>query len=343
MAITNRVAIVGKGEFGQTLGSLLVEAGHSEISYCHRDSQGEYSAQQLDFLKTADVILYTVKSEAMPSVIQKTKPYISQDAKIISAVKGMRYDAETKTLTTTTDLLEQEFPNNVIAALSGPNLSAEINAKKPTFTVIAAQDKEGPRRYLILTERLCRLFKTSYFRPIPGLDLKGLEYGGALKNPLAIATGFIRAYFGPSCNTFGSVIEWGWTDLKRIYQKISEQRFGEARDLPEGCMGDLSATATSSDSRNYKFGRKLGKAHQTKDQGAVAKALKCGLKKTVEGLPTLQAICSYAQTHNVPLVILPELHGIIFEGKDPAELNFDTLEKRVLKTHWMQYMQKEHP
>lgn len=331
MADRTRVTIVGKGEFGTTLGSLLDEAGQSDFAYCTRAKRGMYEGtyppEHLERLRTSDVIVLSVSSKALNPAARVIQPYVPPTATLLSTVKSIWYDAEQQQLMTATDLLKQYFPNNLLAALSGPNLAAEIKKKLPTTTWIATE-KTRKRKYVVRAEQLCRLFRTPSFSALPWCEMKSLEYGGALKNPPAMAAGFIRAYRGYSCNDFGDLMEWAQEDFRAIYNKIAELRFGKKTPQPRGFLSDLVATSLSRSSRNHQFGRSLGRAWK-KGKDEVTRVMQEAQTQTVEGLRTLDDICAFAEVHQIPTLLYSRLYGIIFKGEDPSQLNFKELTKKV--------------
>lgn len=331
MADRTRVTIIGKGDFGTTLGNVLEEAGQSDFAYCSRAKRGRYEGtyapEQLDRLRTSDVIVLAVSSKAVNTVARVIQPYVPPSATLLSTVKAIWYDPDQKQLITTTDLLKEYFPNNLLAAMSGPNLAAEIKKKLPTTTWIATEPARK-RKYIVHAEHLCRLFRTPSFSALPWCEMKSIEYGGALKNPPAMAAGFIRAYRGYSCNDFGDLIEWAQEDFRVIYNKIAELRFGKKTPQPRGFLSDLVATSLSRSSRNHQFGRDLGKAWRNgKDE--VARVMQDAQTKTVEGLRTLDDICAFADAYQIPTLLYARLYGIIFKGEDPSQLNFKELTKKV--------------
>ena len=69
-----------------------------------------------------------------------------------------------------------------IAALSGPNLAAEIARGLPASAVVAATDPE-------LAQRIVARLGRREFRLYVNRDILGVELCGALKNIVAIAAG----------------------------------------------------------------------------------------------------------------------------------------------------------
>jgi glycerol-3-phosphate dehydrogenase len=66
--------------------------------------------------------------------------------------------------------------------LSGPSFAKEIVEKQPTAVVVAGS---------VLPDAVIvqRAMSSKYFRVYTSMDTVGVELGGALKNPLAVAAG----------------------------------------------------------------------------------------------------------------------------------------------------------
>ena len=95
-------------------------------------------------------------------------------------VKGLERD----TLLRMSQVIEAAggAPAGRVAALSGPNLAAEVARNLPTSAVVASPDVE-------LAERIIARLGRRRFRLYVNEDLLGVELAGALKNVVAIAAG----------------------------------------------------------------------------------------------------------------------------------------------------------
>ncbi|MBI4145125.1 hypothetical protein HY493_02860 [Candidatus Woesearchaeota archaeon] len=312
------VAIIGGGRFGRTLEKVLHEADHADVAVCAREG-GVYPRRSIETLNKADVVVYAVSSTALRQASLNTSDHIRPDSIVLSAVKGLDY--REGALRTMTDVLAERLLTRTIGAISGPNLEAEINKGLPTYTAIALplpEETKARHARLGIAHELCNLFTTGSFRAIVEPDLLGLEYGGALKNILAIAAGIVEGYFGDARNTQGSILMFGLHDLHSVYAHVSHKRTRTPRKLPEVFLGDAFATATSAGSRNYLFGKLLGS--QLQHGPASADEILCHMDgETVEGLPTLEAVHKYALAHTLDLLIVPQLHGLVSGNKSMRE------------------------
>jgi glycerol-3-phosphate dehydrogenase (NAD(P)+) len=74
-------------------------------------------------------------------------------------------------------------------------------------------------------------------------------------------------------------------------------------------IGDLIATATSEDSRNYTFGKRFASGEDFNHIMATS-------SEVVEGVRTLKIINQLSKNDNLNLPIVTVLHKVIYEGFD---------------------------
>ena len=100
---------------------------------------------------------------------------------IVSVAKGI----ENQTLMRPTQvLLDVVGRGRGLAALSGPNIAAELARYLPATAVAASEDIE-------LAKRIQSVFSTQWFRVYTNSDVIGTELAGATKNVIAIAAGIL--------------------------------------------------------------------------------------------------------------------------------------------------------
>ena len=147
------------------------------------------------------------------------------------------------------EVLADELPSGKhrgICALSGPNLSREIIGSKPASTVIASADVDAA-----CTAQ--RITNSNLFRVYTNEDIVGVEFGGALKNIIALAAGVCDGLnYGD--NAKAAIITRGLAEIGRLAEAAGANPLTLAGLAG---MGDLIATCSSSLSRNQYFGRRL--------------------------------------------------------------------------------------
>ena len=96
----------------------------------------------------------------------------------VSVTKGIEFE----TGETMSRILREQAPADRVAALSGPSFAREVALGIPT-TVVCASESDGTAK------TVQGVFHRPEFRIYRSSDVLGVEYGGALKNVIAIARG----------------------------------------------------------------------------------------------------------------------------------------------------------
>ncbi|HRO73054.1 MAG TPA: glycerol 3-phosphate dehydrogenase, partial [Saprospiraceae bacterium] len=136
-------------------------------------------------------------------------------------------------------------------------------------------------------------------------DLKAADISGSFKNIIAVASGILSG-MGMGKNMQSLLITRGLREM--IYFGTAMGTSGAAY-LGVAGIGDLIATATSDDSRNYTFGKRFA-------GGEAYDHIMATSTEVVEGVRTLKIINQLAKNENLNLPIVTVLHKVIFEGFD---------------------------
>jgi glycerol-3-phosphate dehydrogenase (NAD(P)+) len=222
------------------------------------------------------------------------------NANVLIAAKGMERVSGLRLSEVASEVLGAGCEER-LAVLSGPNLAGEIVKKLPTATVIASRSADT-------ANRLQTLFGHPFFRVYTNSDVTGVELGGALKNPLAIAAGISDA-LGYGENTKATLLTRGLAEITRI-GVASGAKASTFSGLAG--LGDLLATAHSPLSRNYRLGRALG-------EGQTLAEAQLALGHVAEGVPTTAAAVVLAERLGVEAPVMAALYGILNEGATVAE------------------------
>ncbi len=164
---------------------------------------------------------------------------------------------------------ELDMPANRIAVASGPNLALEIAKEQPTAAVVSSESLET-------ATRIAMTATNRYFRSFVNTDVIGTEFGGVLKNLIAVAIGIVDGV-GHGENTKASIITRGLAEMTDF-----AVAFGARPETLSGLagLGDLIATCESSLSRNNTAGRLLGQGYSYSD--VVSR-----MNQTAEGLSSI--------------------------------------------------------
>ena len=135
-----------------------------------------------------------------------------------------------------------------------------------------------------------------------------MEYCGALKNVIAIAAG-ISDGLGYGDNAKAALITRGLVEMRRLGVKL-----GAHPETFAGIagIGDLITTCASKLSRNYSTGQRLA-------AGESREEIQASMKAVAEGIFTTQAELELASEVGVEVPIAQAVHGVLFQGLDPAE------------------------
>jgi len=189
-----------------------------------------------------------------------------------------------------------------IAVASGPNLALEIAKEQPTAAVVSSESLD--------TANLIATTATNpYFRSFVNTDVIGTEFGGVLKNLIAVAIGIVDGV-GYGENTKASIITRGlveMTDFAVAYGGKAETLAGLAG------LGDLIATCESPLSRNNTAGRLLGQGYSYSE---VIKQM----NQTAEGLSSVAPVLELALAKGVDMPIVTQVAAVLAGTLAPRDL-----------------------
>ena len=188
-----------------------------------------------------------------------------------------------------------EDHNGGIGVLSGPSHAEEVVIKQPTTVAASSKDEK-------VSKLIQDLFMNDYLRVYTNNDLVGVELGGALKNIIAVASGIV-AGMGYGDNAKAALMTRGLAEISRLGEKLGADPM---TFLGLGGIGDLIVTCTSTHSRNYTLGFKLGQG-QTMDEALNE------MNMVVEGIYTTNSVYHLAKQQNVDMPITNALYKVLFE------------------------------
>lgn len=327
------VTVIGAGAWGTTLAWLLARNGHS-VRLWGRDARlldevGErrVNARYLPGLRLPanvapvhdldealggePIAFAAVPARALRGVLRLSR---RRPAAVVSCAKGVEPSSgahgepDFKRLS---QVVAEELPGVPVAALSGPNLAAEIAAGLPAATTVASRDHD-------LARCVQDLLQQATFRVYTSPDLVGVELAGVMKNVIALAAGICDG-LRLGDNAKSTIITRGLAETVRFGVRLggTERTFYGLAGL-----GDIVATCASPLSRNHRAGTLLA-AGEAVDGPAIASL-------TAEGLGTVAAVHAFAAAHDVDLPITAEVYRVAYEGKDPRQA-IETLMSRERK------------
>ena len=315
--------MIGAGSWGTTFGKILVDGGSQVMMWARRPelaqeiSEAKRNSQYLPginlprsiaatheiarALDGADQIYLSVPSQSLRENLKALRPLIADsEAPIISLMKGV----ERTTGLRMSQVIEQELrcdPNR-IAVASGPNLALEIAREQPTAAVIASLSQDT-------ADAVARTARNHYFRSFVNTDVIGTEFGGVLKNLIAVAIGIVDGV-GYGENTKASIITRGLVEMTDF--AVANGAKPETLQGLAG-LGDLIATCQSPLSRNNTAGRLLGQGYGFQD---VVKQM----NQTAEGLASVAPILQLAHESDVYMPIVEQVKMVLDGRMDPRHI-----------------------
>ena len=258
----------------------------------------------------AGCVVICTPSKAVADTAGKIAKWLEKDAVVVSASKGLADDEGHRL----SEVIAQKVAGitDRIVALSGPNHAEEVGAGLPCATVAAS---EVPEAVQIVQD----LFMSPVFRVYRSDDIRGVEYGGALKNIMALACGVLDG-IKLGDNSRAALMTRGLVEMTRF-----GVRFGAKMNTFFGLsgMGDLVVTCTSSHSRNHTAGVMMG-------EGKTAKEIVEGTNMVVEGMRTALLVHEIAKREHIDMPITEEVCCLI-NGEHTARKALEVMMERAKK------------
>src|SRR5471032_842183 len=318
-----KITILGAGAWGTALGKALHENGNAvtlwdisaeTLAEIQRGRSEKYLPgvplptdwkTEPDFAKAiggAECLVLAIPSEAFRQVAAKLKAH---PAIFVSVTKGIEFE----TGDTMSRILREQAPADRVVALSGPSFAREVALGIPT-TIVCACESDGTAK------TVQGLFHRPEFRIYRSTDILGVEYGGALKNVIAVCAG-VGDGLGYGDNTKAGLVTRALSEMRRLGMACGAQR--ETFAGLSG-LGDLMLTCFSKQSRNRDLGERLGR-------GETISAIQASHPKLAEGYPTARSAHRLAREKKVAVPIIDEVHAMLYENKNPKQAVRDLISR----------------
>ena len=316
--MSERIAVLGAGSWGTALAVHCGRVGH-EVRLWGRDQalmneiastrenaaylpairvgQGVTPTASLETaLAGVPIVIAAVPSHGMRHVLRIAAPLLPKGAVVVSATKGLESDSLARMSQVIADETGAGHP---IAVLSGPSFALEVARGLPTAVVVASTDPEAATRVQdTLKGPTLRLYVSD--------DVTGVEFGGALKNVIAIAAGVVEG-LGIGHNAMAALITRGLVEMSRL--ACAE---GSRRETLAGLsgLGDLVLTCTGDLSRNRRVGIELGRGRALHD-------ILSSMKMVAEGVRTTGVALALGARRGVELPLAAQMSAVL-DGRTTA-------------------------
>lgn len=253
-----------------------------------------------------DWIVIATPIAGLRSTVQQLHHLCDELPPVLWACKG--FEAGTGRLPH--QVIEEEWPELVCAALSGPSFAKEVALGLPAALALASRDATRAANWAVeLTDPRLRLYSTG--------DLVGVEVGAAVKNVIAIAAGICDG-LQLGYNARAALITRGVAEMARLGVAL-----GGTTETFMGLsgLGDLLLTATGDLSRNRRVGLAMA-------AGQPLSQVLDSLGHVAEGVATAREVLALSQRMGVDMPITEAVCAILFDGVSSA-LALDTLLNRA--------------
>jgi glycerol-3-phosphate dehydrogenase (NAD(P)+) len=320
-------AVLGAGSWGTALSVALADRGlavslygnepsiRDEINAAHRNSRylpevdlpaAIRATTDITEVKNAPLILLVVPSQVARIVLTQLQGVgLPTSTILVNCTKGI--DPGSGKLMH--ELIEEFFPENPVAVLSGPSHAEEVAKRIATLVTVGATDPD-------IATKVQEVFTLPWFRTYTSTDVVGIELGGVVKNVFAIAAGAIDG-LGLGDNAKAAMVTRALAEMTRLGVALGakEETF---RGLSG--IGDLIVTCYSEHSRNNRVGRMLGSG-KTLDEAIAA------MSQVAEGVPNAKNAHELARKLGVRTPLIDQAYEVLFHAKPPAKALRELLER----------------
>lgn len=330
-----KIGYLGIGSWGWCLASLLASKDYELVCWTtkadlaehlnktreHPLLPGHISKGNMKFttnldeaLDNIDFLIESVTSAGFRPVLTKIAEKHELTCPFVITSKGIEQGSDKILSDVAVEIFGEEC-RNLIGCLSGPSYASEVIRGLPTSVVASGYSMET-------TEAICELFRTEKFRVYPNTDVRGIAFGGALKNVIAIACGIAEG-LGLGISSRSALITRGLHEMRKL--ACANGCRAETINGLAG-LGDLVLTCSSMISRNYRFGYLLA-------DGLTPEQAKQKIGMVVEGAYTAVSALELSVKQNIPLPVTEVVHAIIYRGLSPKEAVRMLMNRQVKEEH----------
>jgi len=348
-----KVAVVGGGGWGTALAALLgkevlqgrkrlrVRLWVKEKDLAQRMVQDRINYQYLpnaqipapveisssieEVVSDAELVVTAVPSQYLRSVAQEMAPHVLKGTFVCSVSKGI----ELGTFKRMSEILYEagRIPKKNIAALSGPSHAEEVSIGKATAVVVASGTAA-------VADYVQEVLSAQTFRIYTSRDVRGVEYGGALKNIIAIGAGICDGlqnaqYEGRKINigdnAKATLLTRGIEEIARLGVLLGSRKrtfYGLSG------WGDLLVTSYSRFGRNRLVGECLASG-MTLDE--IKEEKLHGM--VPEGVETARAVYELSKAIKVEMPITEQIYLVLYKGKDIESAISDLMARSLKPEH----------
>ncbi len=320
------MGVVGGGSWGSALAHVLASKGHMVTLFVRKAHVAEHinvhhknphyvqghalhedikATCDMSLLRHQEIVVLALSAQHMRQFLVDVQVFLPFGIVLVNASKGLEVSrqvslqgADSMTMgQVVKDVLAHKAPQ--YAMLSGPSFADEVLNAHPTAVVLGC-GTQG------LDHALQTVFSSPLFRCYSCKDVLGVEFGGALKNVIALATGVCDG-LGFGHNTRAALLTRGLAEIRRLGVAAGAQ---DMTFMGLSGIGDLMLTCTGDLSRNRQVGLRLGRGEKLHD-------IVQSLGMVAEGVSTTKAAYSMAQNYAVNAPIINTMYDILYNDVEP--------------------------
>ena len=315
-----KIGMLGSGAYGLALTSILSYNKHEVTIWTKFEEEAQMLTKERgnskllpnykledtikittsvkECVKDKDLLIIAIPAAFVTDLCMELQPYIKNNH-IIIATKGI----EQGTGLFMNEIVLKHLNTENIAVISGPTFAADLITHMPAGLSLASH---SPETMLITRKAL----QNNYIRLRETTDIIGVEICGSIKNVIALAAGMLEGLKANE-STKAMFIAEAMHDMEAILYAFE---CNKRTVLSYSGIGDLLLTCTSTKSRNYTFGKLIGK---NPGKSKIGEYLS---NTTVEGYYTLESIYNLLKDKEVSIPIIDLIYEIVVRGKDPELL-----------------------
>ncbi len=343
-----QISIIGAGSWGTAVGKVIAENFPNTLvkmwayekstvqSINNRHVNHEFlpgvklpvnikaTSHLRESIQNTDGIIIATPSKVIPDTIHKMGRILTEKVPLSYLTKGFcRINDEILTISQTIAAILPAYKDRVVG-IYGPSHAEEVI--KYFHTCLAVASSSEPDRQFF-----CRLLDCDFLQCREAEDILGVDLGGTLKNPAAIAAGMISIL--PRCgdNLEGALIAESLKEMHRLGAALG----AETKTIIDITgTGDLVATALSNHSRNRRFGIDIAKKILEKGTTLtlsdriylrfkpeyVLEKISSNYHYLAEGAYAIEPLIELAEKHSVSIPVYRSLYEVLLNKKEPSLL-----------------------
>ncbi|MBP7832376.1 MAG: hypothetical protein KA035_01250 [Candidatus Levybacteria bacterium] len=287
-----KIIVMGSGAFGSAIMSLL-EENKAPAAYWKGGA-----------LPAKSIVFGVIPTQAISEVLKESKSV--RDIIYVNCAKGIEQDTHQLPY----QIVDKALSSPAYTTLIGPSFASEVKEKMPTLVNLGYDNIQA-------AHTVKKLLQTDYFRISLTTGVASLELAAAFKNIYAISCGIAKG-LGFEINTRVKLMCLAMEEFNNLRKTLDYQI--DERAIP-GTLGDLILTCSSTESRNFTFGKFLA---EYSPEDSLQK-----VKQTVEGYYTVKSVPYFEAKAGIKLPLAHFVYDIIYNSQTTQ-----------LKAQFMEFVKK---